>query len=150
MRKHVFAVTAALAACFAISASAQAKPEDIIKYRQSVYTVMGWNFGGLVPVIRGEKPYDKEAFAKSATIVAQMAPLAMDGFAAGSDKGAPTKAKAEIWTKTADFKEKMDKMTAETAKLALVARSGTFDEIKKQFGATGATCKACHDEYKAK
>ena len=153
MRKFIFAAAATFAlsaSLTATSAIAQPKPEDTIKYRQSVYTVMGWNFGSLVPMVRGEKPYDKEAFARAAGIVAQLAPLAMEGFAAGSDKGAPTKAKAEIWTKSADFKEKMDKMVVETAKLALMAKSGSMDDIKKQFGATGGTCKACHDEYKSK
>ena len=83
-------------------------------------------------------------------IVNQLSPLAMEGFATGSDKGADTKAKPEIWTKSADFKEKMDKMVGETTKLAAVARIGNFDEIKKQFGTAGAACKSCHDDYKSK
>ena len=49
-----------------------------------------------------------------------------------------------------DFKSKMIKMHEETAKLAALAKTGNFDEIKKQFGATGATCKSCHDDYKTK
>ncbi|MEO8384915.1 MAG: cytochrome c [Betaproteobacteria bacterium] len=150
MRKFILAVSAITMTLMTSVAAAQAKPEDVIRYRQSVYKVMGWNFGPMAAMIKGEKPYDKEAFARHAMIVGQMAPLAMEGFAAGSDKGAETKAKPEIWAKSADFKEKMDKMVAETGKLATVARSGSFDEIKKQFGATGGACKACHDDYKSK
>ena len=150
MRKHILAVSAITLTLMASVAAAQAKPEDVIKYRQSVYKVMGWNFGPMAAMVKGEKPYDKEAFARNAMIVSQMAPLAMEGFAAGSDKGADTKAKPEIWTKSADFKEKMDKMVAETGKLATIARAGSFDEIKKQFGATGGSCKACHDDFKSK
>ena len=41
-------------------------------------------------------------------------------------------------------------MVNETKKLATVASAGSFDEIKKQFGATGGACKACHDDYKSK
>jgi len=84
------------------------------------------------------------------SIVAQMAPLAHEGFGAGTDKGAPTKAKAEIWTNAADFKAKMDKMVTETGKLGQMARTASLDDLKKQFGATGASCKACHDDYRAK
>lgn len=150
MRK-IFLTLSAIAVAFVTgNAAAQAKPEDVIKYRQSVYKVMGWNFGPMAAMVKGDKPYDKDTFARNALIVSQLSPLAMEGFAAGSDKGADTKAKAEIWTKSADFKEKMDKMVSETKKLATVASSGTFDEIKKQFGATGGTCKACHDDYKNK
>ena len=150
MRKCLFAVSAVVTILASGSSAAQVKPEDVIKYRQSVYKIVGWNFAPMAAMVKGEKPYDKEAFARHAMIVSQMSPLAMEGFAAGSDKGADTKAKPEIWTKSADFKEKMDKMVNETKKLATVASAGSFDEIKKQFGATGGACKACHDDYKSK
>jgi cytochrome c556 len=150
MRKFFSVVTAIAVTLVAGAAAAQAKPEDVIKYRQSVYKVMAWNFAPMGAMVKGEKPYDKDAFARHALIVSQMSPLAMEGFAAGSDKGADTKAKPEVWSKSAEFKEKMDKMVAETKKLATVASSGTFDEIKKQFGATGGACKACHDDFRNK
>jgi cytochrome c556 len=140
--------------CLSSIAHAQSPAETSIKYRQAVYSVMGYHFGGiLVPMVRGEKPYDKEAFARSAGIVAQMAPLAQEGFTPGSDKGTdktPTKAKPEIWTKAADFKSKMDNMNLEATKLAQLSRTASFDDLKKQFGVTGATCKACHDDYRNK
>jgi cytochrome c556 len=79
-----------------------------------------------------------------------MAPMVLEGFGPGTDKGAPTKAKPEIWTKMDDFKSKLAKMNEEATKLAAISKTGSFDEIKKQFGATGASCKACHDDYKNK
>ena len=150
MRKYLLAVSAVVMTLTTTGAAAQAKPEDVIKYRQSVYKVMNWNFGPMAAMVKGDKPYDKEAFARHAAIVSQMSPLAMEGFAAGSDKGAETKAKPEIWAKPADFKEKMDKMVGETKKLAAISTTGSFDDIKKQFGATGGACKACHDDYRNK
>ena len=150
MRNYIFAAPVFALALMTMDVSAQVKPEDVIKYRQSVYKVMGWNFAPMGAMVKGERPYDKEAFARHALVVSQLSPLAMEGFATGSDKGADTKAKPEIWTKSADFKEKMDKMVGETTKLAAVARAGSFDEIKKQFGATGTACKACHDDYRSK
>ena len=150
MRKYLLAVSAVVMTLTTTGAAAQAKPEDIIKYRQSVYKVMLWNFGPMAAMVKGDKPYDKETFARHAAIVAQMSPLLMEGYTAGSDKGAETKAKPEIWAKPADFKEKMDKMVGETKKLATTSTTGNFDDIKKQFGATGSACKACHDDYKNK
>lgn len=153
MRKAALIATAAaatMAALLAGGVSAQAKPEDSIAYRQGVYKIIGWNFGPMAAMVKGEKPYDKEAFAKHAANVAAVAPMALEGFGPGTDKGAPTKAKPEVWSKMDDFKSKMAKMNEEATKLAAVARTGTLDDIKKQFGATGGSCKACHDDYRNK
>lgn len=150
MRKAAFLIAATVSAVIATNVLAQAKPEASIKYRQGVYGIMGWNFGPMAAMVKGEKPYDKEAFAKHAANVAKVSPMALEGFGSGTDKGADTKAKPEIWAKIDDFKSKMAKMNEETAKLAEVANTGSFDDIKKQFGATGGSCKACHDDYKNK
>jgi cytochrome c556 len=154
MRKILFLVSAALSTLLAVSANAQVKSDKVIEYRQSVMTVVGWNFGPMGAMMKGEKPYDKDVFARHAAIVAYMAPLAIEGFAPGSEKatevGVETAAKPEIWTKMDDFKTKMEKFNTESGKLAAIAKTGTFDEIKKQFGTTGGTCKNCHDDYRVK
>ncbi len=130
-------------------AQAQAKPEEVIKYRQSVFKVIGWNFGAMAAMAKGEVPYNKETFSRHATNVEFVSRLALEGFPPGTENG-ETKAKPAIWSKLEDFKAKMGKMNDEAAKLAQIARSGGFDEIKKQFGSTGASCKSCHDDYKNK
>ncbi len=150
MHKTLLAVTATLAALTTCNVQAQAKPEDVIRYRQGVYKVIGWNFGPMAAMVKGDRPYDKDAFARNAANVEFVSRLALEGFAPGSDKGADTKAKPEIWTKMDDFKSKMSKMNEETTKLAAIAKTGSFDDIKKQFGATGSSCKACHDDYRNK
>jgi cytochrome c556 len=130
-------------------AHAQVKSDDAIKYRQSVYRVMAWNFSPMAAMVKGEMPYNKDVFARHAANVEFVSKLAMEGFSPGSDKG-DTKAKPEIWAKMDDFKGKMTRMNDEAAKLAQIAKSGSIDDIKKQFGATASSCKACHDEYKGK
>jgi cytochrome c556 len=150
MRTNVWTVIAAIVALGAAGANAQANPEDAIKYRQSAYKVMAWNFSPMAAMVKGEKPYDKEAFIRHAAIVEFVSKLPGEGYVPGSDKGADTKAKPEIWARMDDFRSKMFKMHEETAKLSAVAKTGSFDEIKKQFGATGSTCKVCHDDYKNK
>lgn len=139
--------TATLAAS---TAFAQAKPEDAIAYRQGAFKVIGWNFGPMAGMVQGRIPYDKDGFAKRAANVAAVAAMPLEGFGPGTDAGAPTKAKPEVWSKADDFKAKMMKMNEEATKLAAIAKTGSLDDIKKQFGATGATCKACHDDYRNK
>lgn len=134
---------------FSASAFAQAKPEDAIKYRKGVYAVMGWNFGPMAAMAKGDRPYDAAAFARHADIVAYLSKLPLEGFVPGSESG-ETKAKPEIWLDMDDFKAKLEKMQTEAAKLADVAKGGDFNAAKAQLGETGKACKACHDKYRNK
>jgi cytochrome c556 len=63
-----------------------------IKYRQSIYTVLGTNFGQLGAVVQNKAPFDAADFARRADRVAFMAGIAPEAFPAESASGAPTKA----------------------------------------------------------
>lgn len=133
------------------TAAAQVKPEDVIKFRQSVYTVIGWHVRPLGAMVKGQAPFDQAEFAKNAEIVAMMSTIAPHAFAPGSDKGATTRAKPEIWSDAAGFKKAMDSFQAEATKLAQVAKTATsVDAVRGQFGALGKSCGACHDAYRTK
>ena len=79
--------------------------------------------------------------------VAELAKLPWTAFAEGTDKG-ETRAKPEIWKEAGKFKEASDKFQAETLKLQAAAKTGNLDTLKTAFGATGASCKACHDTFR--
>jgi cytochrome c556 len=140
-----------LLASFAASAqiAVAQKPEDAIKYRQGVFSVIGWNFGSMAAMVKGEKEWDQQLFARNAEIVAFMSKLPAEGFIPGSDRG-NTKAKPEIWQNMNDFTGKLEAMQAEVAKLADVARGGDARAMRAQLGEAGKACKACHDDYRAK
>ncbi len=67
-----------------------------------------------------------------------------------SGQGRATKAKPGVWTEQAKFQEHADKFQAEAAKLAAAAKTGSLDNLKAAFGATAGSCKACHDDFRAK
>jgi len=125
------------------------KPEDQIEVRQAAYTLMGYSFGGIAAMAQGKRPYNKEEAIKDADLLVQVAALPQNFFGEGTDKG-DTRAKPEIWTKRAEFDDKMKKMLAEVAKLPAVTRTGDLEAIKVQAKATGSTCGACHDEFRIK
>jgi cytochrome c556 len=126
-----------------------AKVEDAVKYRKNALFVMAQHFGRLGPVVKGERPYDKDEVAKNVTIAEQMSHLPWAGFVAGSDKG-ETGALPEIWTNAAKFKSAGEKMQQEMGKLAQAANGGDLNAIKAQFGEVGKACKACHDDFRKK
>ena len=141
-------VLAGAALTLAGPASAQfAKPEDAIKYRQSALTVMATHFGRVAAMANGRIPFDAKVAADNAGIAESMSKLPWAAFIEGTDKG-NTKAKPEIWTDNAKFKEASEKMQGEMVKLAATARTGNLDSIKAAVGATGGACKACHDAFR--
>jgi len=123
--------------------------EYAIKFRRSGFTVLGWYYGLLYHMAKGEAVYDKILFARNAEYLALLSKLPRDGFIPGTETG-DTKAKPEIWSKSDKFIEAYDHLVDESSKLAEVSKSGNFDAIKEQFGKVQKTCKACHDDFKKK
>ena len=149
MRKTVLTVTAAALLSAAVTAAA-VKPETAIHYRQSVYTMIGWNFSPMNAMVKGKIPFDGKEFAKHAERIAMLTPQVLEGFAKGSDKGAETDAKPEIWTHFDDFQSKLNDLIDESKAMSEVAAGGDEANMKEQFKKLGGACKACHDKYKKK
>jgi cytochrome c556 len=126
-----------------------AKTEDAVKYRQSAMSLIGTHFSRMGAVVKGEAPYNKEAFEKNAVLVDSLYRLPLEAFMApGSDKGSGMK--ADALTQKDKFSQMHKTTETELAKLAAVAKGGDLNAIKPQFGAAGASCKACHDMYRNK
>jgi cytochrome c556 len=145
------ATLAVAAAAFALAAPASAqsfqKPEDAIKYRKSAFSVMSAHFGALGAMANGRAPFDAQAAARHADVIALVSHLPFTGFVAGTDKG-ETRAKPEIWAEQAKFRGAAEKMQSEVGKLAVAAKTGNLDNLKAAFGPAAQSCKACHDEYR--
>ena len=150
MNRPLVAAFAAAAALASLPAAAQfQKPEDAIKYRQSALTVMANHFGRIAAMAAGRAPFDAKAAADNSAIVMTMVRLPYTAFGEGTDKGMPNRAKPEIWSQNAKFRDLAEKMAAEVAKLDAAAKSGNLDAIKAAVSATGGACKACHDDFRA-
>jgi cytochrome c556 len=122
--------------------------KDAIKYRQAAMTLIGANFKPMGAMAKGDVPFNAQEFARRSRDVAAISAIdILAGFPQDTD-GDGSKAKPEIWMKWDDFKQKMGDMERAAAKLAEAAKGGDAAAIKKQFGETGKTCKACHDDYK--
>ena len=151
MKPFACIVAAAALVVLSTPASAQfAKPEDAIKYRQSAMFIQGQHFGRIGAMVSGKAPFDAKVAADNAEVVAEISKLPWVGFMPGTDKGGNTKAKPEIWTDQAKFKETSDKLMAETAKLSASAKAGNLETLKTAFNATADTCKSCHDNFRNK
>ena len=150
--KPAVAIAAALAVVGTYSAIvyAQARPEVPIKYRQGVLNAAGYHFYGVLGgMAKGDRPYDAQVAARSAKFVDELIHMPWDGFVPGSDTGAPTKAKPEIWKDRAKFDNFIKEAQGETAKLAKVAGTD-LATMRTQLQVTAKACSNCHDEFRAK
>lgn len=148
MNRATLAIAIA-AAGLALPAAAQHKPEQVIHYRQSAMTMIGWNFGALAAMVKGKTAWDAQEFALHADRIAGLAPQVLEGFAKGSDKGATTDAKPGIWTNFDDFKSKYDDLLTQSKALSEVAHGSDAAAMKEQFKKTAQACKDCHEKYKS-
>ena len=151
--KKMIRAAAVLAAAAAVSlpAAAQfAKAEDAINYRQSAFAVLGHHFGRLGAMANGKMPYDAKVAAADGEIIAAVSALPFTGFVPGTEKGHGTKVRPEAWKELPKVKDLEQKMIAEVGKVSAAAKSGNLDQLKAAFGPASQSCKACHDNYRAR
>ena len=144
------ALLTGLAAATLAQEQPPSKAEQAIKYRQSVYKVILWNFGPAAAMAQGKIPYDAADFAHRAERVATMAPMLLEGYPEGSAtaSGVKTRARPEIWENKPEFTKLMKDMENKTAALATVAKEGDFEKSKAAFGEAASACKACHEKFR--
>ncbi|WP_417241486.1 c-type cytochrome [Celeribacter sp.] len=142
----IIAATAATGA-FAQSAS------DTAKARRAFYTLVGFEMDTLAGMAQGKIDYDAEAASATAKdILALTAYTTADLYAPGTsndDLPGETRAKADIWANMADFQADGMAFYQAVVELNDVAGNG-LDALQPAVGKMGGTCKACHDDFRAK
>jgi cytochrome c556 len=121
-----------------------------IAARQAGYKKMGAAMKALNDQLKSSAPV-KATLVAAAQTLATTAREQPRLFPAGSGPtaGVPTDALPNIWTDRATFDGQMAKLIAESGKLVSIVNGGNADAIRAQAKATGATCAACHRQFRA-
>jgi cytochrome c556 len=143
---HALALSVALLSSGAALAQFQ-KPEDAVKYRQSALFVMGQHFARIGAMASGRAPFDAKLAQDNAAVVMAMSQLPWAGFTPNTES-LKSRAKPELWMEMDKVKAAADKMMVSAVALDAAAKTGSLDAVKKAFGETAASCKACHDAYR--
>jgi len=123
-----------------------AKPEDAIKYRQSVMFIIAQHFGRLGAMVKGKQPFDQKTFVSNAAVIENLAGLPWEAFLVpGSDRGKTTM-KSSVLKNPEDLKGLTQNFETEVGKLSAAARAGDFKAAKARFGAVAQSCKSCHSK----
>jgi cytochrome c556 len=147
MRKLISFAAAPFLALAVLSASANADP---LADRQALMKDQGKTVGTILPIIKGEKPFDADAVKtalKHLNEDAQKIDVATL-FPAGSDTGKTT-VSPKIWTDPAGFAAAVAKYKTDAA-AAAAAEPKDLDSFKVAFKQVTDNCGTCHEAWRVK
>jgi len=152
MRLRLIALTIAGATTVLTPAFAD-NIDDAIKARQSYFQVIKHSAGALFGMAKGDIPYDAaqaQAHANNLEALSKMNTSSM--WLPGSskeDRLGKTRALPVIWSTFPAIGEK-NKALQNAATTMAAAAGGGLDQLRANIGAVGASCKGCHETYRAK
>jgi cytochrome c556 len=149
MKKSFLAASMAVMMLASGVALAQAKPEQLIKQRQSAMTLIAKYWGPMVPMMQGKVPMNMQVVQRNAGFLDNLSRMPWDGFDAAT-KDVKSAALPAIWSDSAKFAEAADRLQSEANKLYQVSRGGDEAAIKAQIKAVGGACGGCHEHFRAK
>ena len=132
------------------SAEDQERAQTAIDMRQGLLKVVGYYIGPMAGMARGQLDYDADLVSKNVEKMAQLTAMIPDLFKMDTSQSTlESDSLSTIWENTQDFNEKAVIVSERANALAKAAKQGK-GEFMKAFGATGAACKSCHDDYRQK
>ena len=143
------ALTALLALLLTIggltSANAAGKPEDVIKYRDSIMDALSNHVSAVLAIatnkIDGQEYLQGHADA-IADLSSQLDILFPEGTGGGDSEALPN-----IWTETEKFAAAIKTMQDAASGLQDAASSG--QPVMPAFAGVGKACKGCHESFRA-
>lgn len=130
-----------------LTLGAAGNPEDIIKYRQNVMKAIGGNGAGAEAILKDKVEF-KDRLVEHARAIEAATRNIPALFPPGTDSGADTRAREEIWTKREQFEKNAKDTQEKAAAFAKAAASKDGDQMRSAFEALDKSCSACHREFR--
>ena len=130
------------------AADLAAKPDDIIAGRQAAFDLQQGVFAAMKATIDAGGPV--KPLTDGAKGLVSWGAAIPGMFPVGTESGHDTKAKPEIWSDHAGFEKAAADFHAASVKLVALAEADDKAGFADQFKATGATCGACHRQFRAR
>ena len=146
----IAAILGITALSLSTGAFAQVKPEEQIKFRKAAYSFASWNMVKIKANLEGT--YDAAQVKAAANAIAAVSGSGLGAlFSPGTEKsiGAEkTSTKPEFFQKTTEVVKLAGDFAAASNELVKAADSGDVAAVKAAHGKVGASCKACHDQFR--
>lgn len=122
---------------------------EVMRARQSHYKEMGKAMKGISGELKSSAP-DMAAIQRHAALMAGYGPQLLTWFPEGSGAEAGrTRAKAEVWSDAATFRQAAERFEQAAARFHQAAQGGDIAAVRAAQEELGASCKNCHDRFRA-
>jgi cytochrome c556 len=149
--KHIGTLLSAAVLGIVVSATAtaQVKPEVMVKQRQSAMALQGKYFGPLAAMAQGKAPFKADVVAYNASLLDALSRMPWDGFDA-STKDVKSAALPAVFADMAKFKAAQEQFHGAMDKLVAASKGSDEGATKAAIGGLGKTCGGCHDNFRQK
>ncbi len=147
-RTAILAAAAALTVV-PVAAATPAGTKAATEARQAAFKSFGRSMKTISDEVRKPSP-DMALIAAEAAKLEKAGPRIPRWFPRGSgpESGLKTEALPAIWAKPAEFRGAAGKFTAAAKGLRAAAAAKDAARVRAALGATGGTCKACHEGFR--
>ena len=122
---------------------------DLVRARVNGFRELGASFKSVNDELRGGKPQPimlQLAVRQIRTVATQQ--YAWFPAGSGPQAGVKTKARPEIWTKAPAFKAAQDAYARQATAFSAAVASNDIAKIRAATKSLGATCAACHKQFR--
>lgn len=154
MIRHVTLLLAAgAAAIVTTTALAGPREDNAVKARRGYFQMMLWDLDPAEMMLKGELEWDAAAARRYALGMKELSDFGVDRLfvpgTSNADLPGATRALPEIWESRSKFTDLNTKWQAQARALVAAADQGQ-DAFNAELKKLGSTCKACHDDFRAK
>jgi cytochrome c556 len=139
------AATAALTACN--DTAKDTHPDQPVTKRNVIFKQFTRTLEPMGLVARDRQDYNKREFLANALELEKLSTQPWAYFTPDSNYP-PTHAKAEVWAKSAEFKEAQDKYKALVSQLVKTAQGADLALIRSVVNDVQKSCKSCHNQFR--
>ena len=143
--------TALVVGALLLGAGVVMAQQDLVKQNQDTMKANAKNLGGMIAMVKGEKPYDQATVTAALAQLDETAkklPTMFPDSIKGMNPGGDYEVSPKIWEDKAGFKARIDGF----AKVVTEAKSKItdLDTLKANAPAIGKECGNCHETFRIK
>ncbi|QMT34058.1 cytochrome c [Conchiformibius steedae DSM 2580] len=120
---------------------------ELSKERSAAFKSFMPTYSDMGKMAKGDDAFDEEKFKKLAASFAKEARAPFDHFA--NDPDGNGRSLPAVWLQADAFAGERDRFFQAVDALNEAAQTSKLDDIKAAFGAVSASCKSCHEAFRA-